>query len=164
MRRIVITVLLVLIGISVLLYFAPRLTAGPAQPIAFSHKVHAAQRGIACAYCHEYVAKSSVAGVPSVELCMGCHRVVSPNEREVQKLANYWNNQEPIPWVRVYRLPDFVYFTHQMHIAADVSCESCHGNVADMERVSKAQPLSMGWCLQCHRSRGAETDCWTCHK
>lgn len=164
MRRIIITVLLILIGISVLLYFAPRLTAGPAQPIAFSHKVHAAQRGIACTYCHEYVAKSSVAGVPSVELCMGCHRVVIPNEEEVQKLTSYWNNREPIPWVRVYRLPDFVYFTHQVHIAADVRCESCHGNVANMDRVSKAQSLSMGWCLECHRSRGAETDCWTCHK
>ncbi len=117
-----------------------------------------------CAYCHRYVAESSVAGVPSVELCAGCHLVVAPTNPEVQKLMSYRNSQQPIPWVRVYRVPDFVYFTHQMHIAADVSCASCHGNVAAMERISLAQPLTMGWCLDCHREREAPIDCWTCHK
>ena len=164
MRRVVIVVLLVSIGVSVLLYFAPRLTASPTQPIPFSHKMHAGERQIPCTYCHRFVAGSSVAGIPSVELCFGCHNVVRTDSPNVQTLLTYWNNREPIPWVRVYRVPDFVYFSHQMHIAADVRCESCHGDVAAIDRIVRAQPLTMGWCLDCHRSRGADTDCWTCHE
>ena len=165
-RRVIIVVLLALIGVSVLAFLAPRLltASGPAQPIAFSHKTHAGDRQISCAYCHRYASESSVAGVPSVELCAGCHLVVAPSSPEVQKVMSFRNNQQPIPWERVYRVPEFVYFSHEMHIAADVSCESCHGNVAAMDQVSKAQPITMGWCLSCHRSQGASTDCWTCHK
>ncbi len=166
MRRIVIVVLLALIGILLLLYFSPRLlrAAGPAQPIAFSHKQHAGDRGIPCLFCHTTAAKSSVASVPSEEICVGCHRVVRPDSPEVQKLMSYWNNREPIPWVRVYRVPEFVYFTHQMHVVANIGCESCHGNVAAMDRIGQAQLITMGWCLDCHNRRGADTDCWTCHK
>jgi hypothetical protein len=105
-----------------------------------------------------------VASIPSAELCAGCHLVVRPNSPEVQKLMTYANNQEPIPWVRVYGVPEFVYFSHRVHIAAQVGCESCHGNVASMDRIGSAQPLTMGWCLDCHNRRGASTDCWTCHK
>lgn len=166
MRRVIIVVLLALIGFLLLLYFTPRLltAAGPTQPIAFSHKVHAGDRGIACLYCHKSAAKSAVANVPSIELCVGCHRVVKTDSAQVQKIMTYFNNREPIPWARVYRVPDFVYFSHQMHIAADVRCESCHGNVAGMDRIARAQPITMGWCLDCHRTRGASTDCWTCHE
>lgn len=165
MRRVGIAVLLALIAVTVLIYLSPRLlTAGPAQPVAFSHQTHAGEREIACAYCHEGVAKSSVAGVPPIERCVGCHPVVAPNDSRVQQLMAYWNNRQPIPWVRVYRVPDFVYFSHQMHIAADVACASCHGNVAAMDRIARAQPLTMGWCLGCHYQRGASTDCWTCHE
>lgn len=164
MRRVIIVALLVLIGVSLLAYLAPRLSASPTQPIAFSHQVHAGVRQIPCTYCHNYVAESTVAGVPSVETCVGCHRVVKPSSPQVQKLMSYWNSGEPIPWERAYRVPDFVYFTHQMHIAADVRCESCHGNVAEMDQITRAQPLTMGWCLDCHRERRASTDCLTCHK
>ncbi len=164
MRRAIIIVLLLLIALTILLFFAPRLAAGPTQPIAFSHRAHAGTREIPCTYCHRSVAESSVASVPGVELCVGCHFVVLPNSPQVQRLISYRNNREPIPWVRVYRVPDFVYFSHQMHIAADVRCDACHGNVAAMDRIALAQPLTMGWCLDCHRQRGAPTDCWTCHE
>ncbi len=86
------------------------------------------------------------------------------NDPQVQKVMSYWNNKESIPWVRVNRVPDFVYFTHETHIANNVDCSSCHGNVATMDRITQPQPLTMGWCINCHRSRGAPTDCWTCHK
>jgi hypothetical protein len=166
MRRVIIAVLLVLIVALLVAFFTPRLlrAAGPTQPIAFSHKVHAGDRAIPCLYCHKAADKSSVASVPSTELCMGCHRVVRPDSPEVQKIMSYFNSREPIPWVRVYGVPEFVYFSHQMHIAANVGCETCHGNVASMDRIARAQELTMGWCLGCHRQRGAPTDCWTCHK
>lgn len=166
MRRAIIAVLLILIVITVVAFFAPRVlrASGPAQPIAFSHAIHAGDRQISCAYCHRSTAESPVAGVPSVEICAGCHFVVRPDSPQVQEVMNYANNQQPIPWVRVYRVPDFVYFSHQMHIAAAVDCAECHGNVAGMERIALAQPLTMGWCLSCHQSRGAPTDCWTCHE
>lgn len=166
LRRIIIAVLLVLIVITVVAYAAPRIlrAAPPTQPIAFSHVTHVAEREISCAYCHRYVAESAVAGIPSVEICAGCHQVVAGNNPDVQQVMASWSNRQPIPWVRVYRVPDFVYFSHQMHIAADVACESCHGNVAAMEQIREVQTPTMGWCLSCHRERGAPTDCWTCHK
>ncbi len=164
MRRRVIVVLLVLIGITILAYVAPSLRAAPEQPIAFSHRAHAGTRQIPCLYCHHYAAESNVASVPAVEVCAGCHRVVMTNDPQVQKVMSYFSNQQSIPWVRVYRVPEFVYFTHQMHVTNGVGCENCHGNVPAMERIGQAQPITMGWCLNCHRSRGAPTDCWTCHK
>jgi hypothetical protein len=165
MRRIAIVILLLLIGVSLLLLFLPRLTAAsPTQPIAFSHKAHAGVRQIPCTFCHKFAVDSTVAGIPTVERCAGCHLVVKTDDPEVQKVMGYWNNRQPIPWVRVNRVPDFVYFTHEMHIAANVDCSSCHGNVAAMDRITQPQALTMGWCLNCHRSRGASADCWTCHK
>jgi hypothetical protein len=166
MRKVIIGVLVALIVVLVLTYLTPRVlrAAAPTQPIAFSHKQHAGDRGIPCMYCHASAAKSSVASVPSTEICVGCHRVVRPDSPQVQRLMNYWNTREPIPWVRIYAVPEFVYFSHQMHVTANVACESCHGNVASADRLARAQELTMGWCLGCHRQRGAPTDCWTCHK
>jgi hypothetical protein len=166
MRRVIIAVLLVLIVITVVAFLAPQVlrAAGPTQPIAFSHKQHAGDRGIPCMFCHFSAAKSNIANVPSEEICVGCHRVVKTDSPQVQKLMSYFNSREPIPWVRVYRVPDFVYFTHQVHIANNLDCSACHGNVAAMTRIAQAQPITMGWCLECHRGKGAPTDCWTCHK
>ncbi|HEX9015777.1 MAG TPA: cytochrome c3 family protein [Chloroflexota bacterium] len=166
MRKVIIAVLVVLILITLAAFLGPRMlrAAAPTQPIAFSHKLHAGDRAIPCMFCHTSVSKSNIANVPSEEICAGCHRVVRPDSQQVQKLMNYFNTRQPVPWQRVYRVPDFVYFSHQMHVANNVACESCHGNVSGMDRISQAQPITMGWCLECHRSRGAPTDCWTCHK
>jgi hypothetical protein len=135
----------------------------PIQPLAFSHKVHAGNNGIACLYCHRYAPKSPVAGVPAVADCRACHLYISPDKPEIKKLMGYWDKREPIPWVRVYWLPDHVYFPHMMHLRARLDCGVCHGEVAGMERVTRSVSLKMGWCLGCHRMHKASIDCWTCH-
>lgn len=124
--------------------------AGPAQPIAFSHRLHAGQYQIDCLYCHTGTDLSPVATIPSVEECMGCHRVVQTQRPEVQKLAGYASRQEPIPWVRVHHLPEFVQFDHGRHVRAGVECQECHGPVEEMEVVYQYSSLRMGWCLNCH--------------
>lgn len=135
----------------------------PVQPIAFSHQVHAGDFQIPCLYCHSYARRSPVAGVPSVERCFGCHKITAVNSPEVQKVLGYWKRREPIPWVRVHKLPDFVVFTHKRHVLAGLPCQTCHGPVETMPRVRQVAPLSMGWCLECHRQQGATLECFTCH-
>jgi hypothetical protein len=89
---------------------------------------------------------------------------IAQNAPEIKKLMTYWENKQPIPWVRVYWVPDFVYFPHMMHIRAGRACAECHGDVAAMTRVTRKQKIEMGWCLNCHRQHKASIDCWTCHK
>ncbi len=137
---------------------------GPVQPVAFSHKVHVGDRGISCTYCHQGVATTANALLPSTETCMDCHRVVKPDSPEIKKVAEAYQAGEAIPWVRVTDLPDFVRFTHRRHIQAGVDCMSCHGDVSRMDRVHKANSLTMGTCLSCHNQKGAPTDCLTCHQ
>lgn len=134
------------------------------QPIAFNHKLHAGEKQIPCQYCHAYARRSPAAGVPSVQACMGCHSLVAVNRPEVRKLAAFWEQKQPIPWVKIHDLPDFVYFSHKRHVRAGVKCQECHGAVETMEQVVQAASLEMGWCLSCHRQRGASIDCATCHK
>lgn len=136
----------------------------PHQPIDFFHSIHAGDKQIACGYCHGQTKQAAFAGMPSVELCMRCHRTIIPNHTEIQKLHAFWDEKKTIPWVRVNRLPGFVYFNHKAHINADVACESCHGDLRKMDRVRQTTPMNMGWCLDCHRKRNAPTDCVTCHK
>lgn len=135
----------------------------PAQPISFSHKLHAGASGIPCLYCHRQVTKSRLAGIPALADCRACHLYISPDAPEIKKLMAYWDRQEPIPWVRVNGLPDHVYFSHMMHIRAKIDCAVCHGAVAGMERITRTASLKMGWCLDCHRQHKASIDCWTCH-
>lgn len=144
-------------------YFSDR---SPAQPIAFSHRVHAGDNGIPCLYCHNYAGRSTVAGVPPVQRCVGCHVIIKRDAPEIIKLTDYWNRKTPIPWVKVHNLPDFVYFSHKRHVRAGVECSVCHGDVAGMDVVTRVVTLKMGWCLDCHRQRAvkAGSDCWTCHK
>ena len=134
------------------------------QPIAFSHKLHAGEKQIPCQYCHAYARRSLVAGVPSVQACMGCHQLVAVRKPEVRKLAAYWEQRQPIPWIKVHNLPDFVYFSHKRHVRAGVQCQECHGPVETMEEVRQVSSLEMGWCLSCHQQRQAPVDCVTCHK
>lgn len=136
----------------------------PLQPLGFSHKLHAGTNGINCLFCHAYAAKSPLAGIPAVADCRACHLFISPDAPRIKQLLAYWEKSEPIPWVRVYTLPDHVYFPHLMHIRARLDCTLCHGDVADMERITRSISLRMGWCLDCHRQHKASIDCLTCHK
>ncbi len=144
--------------------------APPAQPIKFSHAVHAGDNRIGCTSCHAYAEHSTVAGIPSMARCQGCHRFVRnakenpARDAELQALIKALDEGKPIEWARVYRVPDHVFFTHERHLAAGVRCQECHGPVETMEVVRQATPLTMGWCLSCHHQRKAPTDCWTCHK
>ena len=137
---------------------------GPAQPIAFNHKIHAGDLGLECTHCHRHAAESSRPGIPSVSLCMECHETAAVDRPEVRKLREHWERREPIEWARVHRLPWHVGFTHKPHVRAGVECTQCHGEVQVETRIRQVRSLKMGWCVSCHRSRGAGTDCWVCHK
>lgn len=142
----------------------PRNARAPEQPIAFSHKIHAGDYQIPCLYCHTNARRSPVAGIPSVQLCMGCHKITAADRPEVQKLHGYWNRKEPIPWVKVYDQPDFVHFSHMSHVQAGIACQECHGPVETMDRIREAVILTMDRCVACHQRRQASLDCATCHK
>lgn len=138
----------------------------PVQPIDFSHRIHAGDNQIPCLYCHIQARRSISAGVPSVNKCMGCHAEVATDRPQIRLLAKYWESKQPIPWIKVHDLPDFVHFTHKRHVAAGIECQTCHGPVETMDVVSREAPLKMGLCLNCHRDHEVQhgTDCWTCHK
>lgn len=124
----------------------------PKQPVAYSHKLHAGNLGIDCRYCHSTVEFSAHAPLPSTETCMNCHARVKPQSAQLQLVRESHAGGRSIPWVRVHRLPDFVYFNHQAHVTSGVSCVSCHGRVDQMIEVKQVQPLTMAWCLGCHRN------------
>lgn len=146
----------------------------PAQPIAFSHALHAGEMKMNCQYCHFGAAQSRHAGVPPANVCMGCHKNVKTGSPEIIKLTQAVAENRPIEWTRVHRLPDFVWFSHQNHVAAKVACQTCHGPVETMARVQQVNTMTMGWCLECHRSIAADpanagklnppTDCSACHR
>jgi len=136
----------------------------PQQPIAFSHKIHVSRVGLQCTFCHTYVEKSQHAGVPSVQKCMSCHSVIATDRPEIKKLHKYWNNKQPVPWIKVHNLPDHVYFSHKRHIKAGLECSACHGEIKNVSVVRQVSSLKMGWCVTCHRSKKASIDCLTCHK
>ena len=143
---------------------APGVASDPAgQPIAFSHAHHAGQYEIECQFCHTYARRGPVAGIPSVQRCVGCHRTILSDRPEIQKILEYWENEEPIPWIRVHDLPDYVRFTHKAHVRAGLDCSSCHGDLTQMEIAEQVESLSMGWCLDCHKKRDASRDCLVCH-
>ncbi len=123
----------------------------PIQPVDYSHKLHAGDLGMDCRYCHTSVEKSAVASVPPTQTCMNCHSQVATESAKLLPVRESWASGKPIKWVRVHLLPDYAYFDHSAHLNAGVGCESCHGNVAAMEIVRQKEPLSMGWCLDCHR-------------
>ena len=124
----------------------------PAQPIPYSHKEHAGDLGIDCRYCHTGVERSFEANVPPTQTCMNCHKLILPESEKLLPVRESFASGRPIQWVRVSKVPDFAYFNHAPHLRAGVGCASCHGNVADMEIVQLVEPMSMGWCLDCHRN------------
>jgi hypothetical protein len=150
---------------------------GPQQPIPFSHAHHAGEYEIPCLYCHSGTDRSRAAGVPSVELCMGCHSQFAKEYDElegIQILKQHWEEGRSIEWQRVHWLPEYVQFRHNRHIAAGVDCRECHGPVEEMDKVylvpetrwvygMPAFKPKMGWCMSCHWERGATDDCLSCH-
>jgi hypothetical protein len=124
----------------------------PRQPIPYSHKLHAGDMGIDCRYCHASVEVSPVANVPPTQVCMNCHKVVLPESEKLAPLRDSVRTGEPIHWLRVHKLPDYAFFNHGVHVRAGVGCVSCHGRIDEMEEVHQVKPLSMSWCLDCHRN------------
>jgi hypothetical protein len=168
-RRFLLVVLIVAVGVVVAIFVTrARLLASPEQPIAYSHQTHV-EAGIQCLYCHTQATRSIIAGIPSVERCMGCHQVVATEDESVQQLVGYWERGEAIPWARVNHQPDFVYFSHRPHIGAGINCETCHGDVGSMDQARPVLRMDMGWCLECHTEQDPEhvtrlLDCLVCHK
>lgn len=124
----------------------------PVQPVPYSHKLHAGDLGLDCRYCHTSVEVSSVSIVPPTNTCMNCHSLIKTDSEKLAPIRESYETGKPMEWIRVHNLPDFVYFNHSVHINAGVGCISCHGNLAEMETVTQREPLSMSWCLDCHRN------------
>ena len=160
----------------------------PRQPIFFNHVIHAGSFAIPCQYCHADARRSEYAGIPSVDRCLGCHKIIGAQDNpEIRKIHEYAARREPIPWVRVFKVPEFTYFPHKAHVRAGLECQRCHGPVERMRVVGAdtgqdlvhdltrliglkppAPPLTMGWCVECHRAENAKgkhapLDCVTCH-
>lgn len=123
----------------------------PEQPVPFSHALHAGELALDCRYCHTTVESSARAAVPPTETCMNCHARIRTQSEKIAPLAASFATGEPVRWKRVHDLPDYVYFDHSAHVTRGVACVSCHGRVDTMDRVRQEAPLSMGWCLDCHR-------------
>jgi len=121
------------------------------QPVPFSHQHHVAELGIDCRYCHSGVERSAVAGVPPTSTCMSCHSQLWTNAQMLAPVRDSLANNEPLRWNRVHDLADYVYFNHAAHVNNGVGCESCHGRIDRMPLARQTMPLTMGWCLDCHR-------------
>lgn len=121
------------------------------QPVPFSHDHHVAGLGIDCRYCHTSVETSAFAGMPSTEICLGCHSQIWKDSPLLAPVRESLRTGKPLAWTRVHDLPDFVYFNHSIHVAKGIGCESCHGRVDQMPLMRKGEPLLMEWCLRCHR-------------
>jgi hypothetical protein len=139
------------------------------QPVAFDHRHHVQDDGIDCRYCHDTVERSPAAGVPSTSVCMGCHGQVWNQSPQLELVRRSYFENRPIRWNRVHRLPDYAYFNHAIHVKKGVACETCHGHVEDMAAVYQVAPLTMGFCVDCHRAPGIEhvrhlEHCSTCHR
>jgi hypothetical protein len=123
----------------------------PVQPVPYSHALHVGELGLDCRYCHVSVEKSAVANVPPTQTCMNCHHVVARDSPKLAPIRESFTSNKPMRWIRVHNLPDFAFFNHAAHVRAGVGCVSCHGRIDQMEVVTQVQPLSMSWCLDCHR-------------
>ncbi len=136
-------------------FFSPKYTDvgyQPVQPVEYSHKVHVGDLGMDCRYCHTGVETQAHANVPPTRTCMNCHTMVKAESDSLALVRESFISGQPMEWVRVHNLPDYVYFDHSAHINVGVGCKSCHGPIDKMERVRLAEPLNMGWCLDCHRN------------
>lgn len=169
---VVLVSLVLFIAAAVVLAQSPQDPAPTVAPVAFSHKVHV-DKGIDCLFCHSNAPRGQVASIPSVEKCMGCHKVVTPEDpkaaAEVEKVRKAWEMGVPLRWEKKFDQPDFVYFSHRPHIQAGVTCEKCHGDVGKTDMPEPGYNVNMGFCISCHQTQAPEkvaklTDCATCHK
>ena len=136
-------------------YFTPKHTHvgyAPRQPVPYSHWLHAGQMGMDCRYCHSNIERAAHAQIPPTQTCMNCHALVRTDSGRLAPVRESWETGRAIEWVKVHRLPDHAYFDHSVHLSAGVGCVTCHGRVDQMEVVRHEQPLSMSWCLDCHRN------------
>jgi len=144
------------------------------QPVLFDHRHHVQDAAIECRYCHDGADRSAQAGIPATSVCMGCHGQVWNRSEQLAPVRRSYFEDEPIRWNRVHKLPDFVYFNHAVHVTAGVSCQVCHGPVETMAQVQQVAPLTMIWCLECHREPEKHfaparpvarlTHCSACHR
>lgn len=143
------------LGLLMVLQYTPYVTGEtitPEQPVPFSHEHHVGGLGIECRYCHTSVEKSRFAGLPPTHTCMSCHSQLWTNAAVLEPVRRSLAERKPIPWQRVNDLPDYVFFDHSIHVAKGVGCTTCHGQVDTMPLMRQAAPLTMGWCLDCHRN------------
>lgn len=124
----------------------------PIQPVPYSHKLHVGQLGLNCFYCHSTVYKASYAAIPATQVCMNCHAQVKQKSPRLEPVRRSYETGEPVPWLQIHKLPDYVYFNHKAHVTAGVSCVTCHGRIDQMVEVKQEKPLNMAWCLDCHRN------------
>lgn len=136
-------------------FFSPEFTDvgySPEQPVPYSHKIHIGKLGMDCMYCHNQVTESRHANIPATQTCMNCHNQILTDSENLELVRESWETGESIEWTRVHMLPDYAYFNHAAHVNVGVGCESCHGRIDRMEVVHQAEPLSMSWCMDCHRN------------
>jgi len=136
-------------------YMTPKYTRvgyAPVQPVPYSHALHAGQLGIDCRYCHSNVEKSGVANLPTAQTCMNCHNQVKKDSPLLAVVRHSAETGDPVPWVKIHQTPDYVFFNHAAHVNRGVSCWECHGQINEMDVVAHDKPLSMGFCLDCHRN------------
>ena len=136
-------------------YFTPKYTRvgyQPKQPVAFDHSLHVGQLGMDCRYCHTYVDRSEHSNVPDAGTCMNCHSMIKTDSPALGPIRASFESGEPVPWVRVHKTPDYVFFNHSVHVNRGISCVECHGQVNEMREVFHAKSLSMDFCLSCHRN------------
>ena len=135
------------------------------QPVRFNHFHHTEAVKLNCTFCHRYVERNRVAGIPNIELCQACHSSDAMSKRpEALKVVGYVKNAKTIPWNRMYQLPPFVVFPHWIHVRGGIDCSTCHGLTGiSHSPVKMVDRIYMEWCIACHEKRGASTDCYTCH-
>ncbi len=121
------------------------------QPVQFDHRHHVVDDAIDCRYCHSNVDRGASAGIPPTEVCLNCHNQVWNKSVLLDKVRESYFTGKPVPWIRVHKVPDFVYFNHSIHVNKGVGCVTCHGRVDQMPSIEQVAPLSMSWCLACHR-------------
>lgn len=124
----------------------------PKQPVDYSHQIHAGKLGLDCRYCHSTVEISAKAMIPATQTCMNCHNQIRTDSPKLELVRESWRTGQPIEWVRIHNIPDYAQFNHSAHVNVGVGCATCHGRIDKMAVVSQQEPLSMGWCLECHRN------------
>jgi hypothetical protein len=124
----------------------------PRQPVPYSHRLHVGELGLDCRYCHASVEISNVANLPPTLTCMNCHQTVRRDSELLAPIRDSAQSGRPMRWIRVHKLPDYAYFSHRVHVTGGIGCVSCHGRIDEMDTVTQTTPLSMSWCLDCHRN------------